>query len=138
MWEIELAEYLTNAADPVPLVVDLHIAHDRFGIHTDPNLHGHLHYRNDMDRSLNEAVTDKIRKYRTDYNNDPPNVISFKPTESSTSGRLHSEFVFFLFLQDHRETDQSNRGLFHYHHTVFSSILKSKYDIILPKEAVYV
>jgi hypothetical protein len=26
----------------------------------------HLHYPNDIDRSLNEAVADKIRKYRTD------------------------------------------------------------------------
>ena len=27
------------------------------------------------------------------------------PTISSTSGRLHSEFVLLLFLQVHRETD---------------------------------
>jgi hypothetical protein len=25
---------------------------------------GHLHYPNDIDRSLNETVTDKIKKYR--------------------------------------------------------------------------
>jgi hypothetical protein len=29
--DIELAAYLANAAGPVPLVLDLHIAHDRFG-----------------------------------------------------------------------------------------------------------
>ena len=28
------------------------------------------------DRSLNEAAADKIRKYRADYNNNPPNAIS--------------------------------------------------------------
>ena len=67
--DIELAGYLANAAGPVPLVLDLRIAHDRFGSSADPNLNGHLHYPNDMDRSLNEAVTDKIRKYPTDYNN---------------------------------------------------------------------
>ena len=49
-------------------------------------------------------------KYRTDYNNkqqinNPPNVISFMSTITSTSGRLHSEFVLLLFLQAHRETD---------------------------------
>ncbi len=48
---------------------------------------------NDIDRLLNEAAADKIRKYRADYNNDPPNAISFMPTIASTSGMLHSEFV---------------------------------------------
>ena len=45
----------------------------------DPSINGHLHYPNDIDRSLNETVTDKIRKYRVDYNNNPPNstVINF-------------------------------------------------------------
>jgi hypothetical protein len=64
----------------------------------------------------------------------------------STSGRIHSEFVRLLFLQAHRETDhffaasgvqlaQSNSGLFHYHHTAFSSQLKSKIGNILAKTA---
>jgi hypothetical protein len=35
------------------------------------------HYPNDLDESLNETSTDKIRKYRDDYNNNPPNDISF-------------------------------------------------------------
>ena len=69
-------------------------------------LSGNLHYPNDVDRSLNETVTDKIRKYRADYNNNPPNTISFMTDISSTSGRLHSEFVKLLFLQTHRETDR--------------------------------
>ena len=58
----------------MPLVLDLRIAHDRFGSSSDPNLNGKLHYPNAIDRSLNEAATDKIRKYRADYNNNPPNV----------------------------------------------------------------
>ena len=70
--DIDLAGYLANEADPVPLVLDLRIAHDRFGRSSDPSLNGNLHYPNDIDRSLNEAVTDKIRKYHTDYNNNPP------------------------------------------------------------------
>jgi hypothetical protein len=53
--------------------------------------------------SLNESVTDKIRKYRSDYNNNPPNTISFIPVIVSTSGRLHSDFVFLVFLQTHRK-----------------------------------
>ena len=59
----------------------------------------------DVDRSLNDAAADKIRKYRADYNNNPPNAISFMPAIASTSGRLHSDFVRLLFLQAHRETD---------------------------------
>ena len=82
------AGYLGNAADPVPLVLDLRITHDRVGSSTDPTLNGHLRYPNNLDRSLNEAATDKVRKYRADYNNNPPSVISFIPDIPNTSGRL--------------------------------------------------
>jgi hypothetical protein len=34
--------------DPLSLVLDLHIVHDRFGSSVDSNLNGHLHYSNDM------------------------------------------------------------------------------------------
>ena len=90
----------------MPLVLDLHIAHDRWGSISDPSINGHLHYPDDIDRSLNEAVDDKIRKYRADYNNNPTSSVAFMPTIASTSGRLHSEFVCLLFLQAHRETDR--------------------------------
>ena len=80
-----------------------------------------LRYPNDIDRSLNESVDDKIRKYRTHYNNNPPNTVSFVPTMASTSGRLHSEFVRLLFLQVHHRVGkltvqlvQSTSGLFHF------------------------
>jgi hypothetical protein len=53
----------------VSLVLDLLITHDRFGSNSDPSLNGHLHYPNDIDKSLNEDTTDKIQKYRSDYNN---------------------------------------------------------------------
>ncbi len=91
--DIELPGHLANAAGPVPLVLDLRIAHGRWGSSSDPSLHGNLSYLNDIDRSLIEAADDKIRKYRADYNNNPPNSISFMPAIASTSGRLHSEFV---------------------------------------------
>ena len=86
------------------LVLDLRIEHQCWGSIPDPSINGHLHYPNDVDRSLNETVSGKIRKYHSDYNNNPPDTISFIPPIPSTSGRLHSEFVL-LFLQDHRETD---------------------------------
>ena len=94
-------------------------------VSVNPSLNGHLHYPNDIDKSLNETAGDKIRKYRAEYNNNLPIVVSFMVDVVSTSGRLHSEFVRLLFLQTHRETDrfltdsevqlvQHDRGLFHY------------------------
>jgi hypothetical protein len=117
---------------------------DRFGSSSDPSLNGNLHYPNDIDRSLNEAAADKIRKYRADYNNNPPNTVSFMPDIASTSGRLHSEFVRLLFLQAHRETDrffaasgvqlaQTDRGQFHFRRAAFSAQLKSRVGLALAK-----
>jgi hypothetical protein len=60
------SSYLTNTVGPVSFVVDLRIVHDRWGRSSDLSINGHLHYPNDIDRSLNETVTDKIRKYRSD------------------------------------------------------------------------
>ena len=80
----------------MPLVMDLRISHDRVGSSTDPTLNGHLRYPNNLDQSLNDANADKIRKYRADYNNNPPSVVSFMSVLVSTSGRLHSEFVRLL------------------------------------------
>ena len=144
--DVELAGYLANAAGPVPLVLDLRIAHDRVGSSTDPTLDAQLRYPNNLDQSLNDAAADKVRKYRADYNNNPPNTVSFMPAIASTSGRLHSDFVRLLFLQAHRETDRffaasgvqfahSTSGQFHYRLPAFSSQLKSKCGNILAKAA---
>jgi hypothetical protein len=73
----ELAAYLANAADAVPLILDLLIAHERFGSTSDPSIKGHLHYPNDIAGALYEAATDKIRQYHADYNNRPSNAVSF-------------------------------------------------------------
>jgi hypothetical protein len=145
--DIELAGYLANAADPVPLVLDLRVAHDLVGSSADPDLNGHLRYPNNSDQSLNDVAADKIRKYRADYNNNPPRGVGFMSAIASTSGRLHSEFIRILFLQSHRETDrffapsgvlsaQSDRGFFHYRRAAFSSMLKSRVANILAKVAV--
>jgi hypothetical protein len=87
-------------------------------------------------RKLNEEDADKIRKYRSNYNNN--NVIA------STSGRLHSDFVRLLLLQVHRETDtfftssgvqlaQSDCGYFHFLRANFSLLFKSCVGNILTK-----
>jgi hypothetical protein len=63
---------------------------------------------------------------------------------TSTSDRLHSEFVRLLFLQDHRETDrfftvsgvqstESTSDQFHFLRAVFSQYLKNKVGLGLPK-----
>jgi hypothetical protein len=74
-----------------------------------------------------EDAVDKIRVYRTDYNNRP------------SRGTI-------LFLQAHRETDrffaasgvqlaQPTIGLFHFRRATFSSQLKAKVGKILAKAA---
>jgi hypothetical protein len=144
--DIELAGYLANEAGPVPVVLDLRIAHDRFGSSSDPSLNGHLRYPNNMDRSLYDAADDEIRKHHANYNNNPPNTVSFMTAIASTSGRLHGEFVRLLFLQAHRETDrffaasgvqlaQTSSGLFHFRRAAFSSQLKAKVGSTLAKAA---
>ncbi len=143
--DIELAGYLVNEAGPVTLGMDLRIDHDRVGSSVDPTLNGLLKYPNNLDQSLNETA-DKIRKYRVDYNNRPPSPVSFMPDIASTSGRLHSEFVRLLFLQDHRETDRfftvsgvqsvySTSGQFHFRRAAFVQQFKSKVDLDLVKAA---
>ena len=127
----------------MPLVMDLHITHERFGSSSDPSINGHLHYPHDLDRTLNEDAANKTRQYLSDYYNRPSHVIVFMPTIASTSGRLHCEFVCLLFLQAHRETDRflSTSGVhlaqshFHFRRVVFSSHLKRKVGHILVKDA---
>jgi hypothetical protein len=86
-WDIELTPYLPNTVDQVSLVLDLHITHDR---------------RRLMRLTLTRL--ENISNY-IHYNNNPSNPIVFMSSKVSTSGKLHSEFGCFLFLQDHRETD---------------------------------
>jgi hypothetical protein len=93
--DIDLTGYLVNVSGPVPLVLDLHITHERFGGCFDPSINGHIHYPNDLDGPLNETTVDyidNIRQYHTDYNNRHYNTISFMSVITSTSGSLLSEF----------------------------------------------
>ena len=108
--DIELAAYLSNAAGPVPLVLDLHIAHERWGSSSNPSLNSHLHYPADIDRTLNEAAADKVLQYRADYNN-LSHAIAFIPAIASTGVstvnlcsyyfyRLIGKLTDFLQLQE--------------------------------------
>ena len=90
--DIEIASYLANEAGPVPLVLDLRIARDRSGSSPDPSINGHLHYPHDIDRSLNEAAADKIRKYRADYNNNLCALYFYKLIGKLTASLQLQEF----------------------------------------------
>ena len=131
--------------------MDLLIVHERFGSSSDPSINGHLHYPHDDLYVIVGVMKDwklKLWELHTSYtldNNRPSNTISFMSVITSKSDRLHSDFVFLLFLQDHRETDrffvvsgvqvaQSTSGQFHYRRTT-SSHLKSKVENILTKTA---
>jgi len=87
----------------VPLVVDLNITHERVGSSSDPSINGHLHYPNDVDRashrSLNESDIDKNRKYRDDYNNNPPNAISLPTTVTCRSPPILSRRLSIFSLR---------------------------------------
>ncbi len=144
--DVEMTGYVVNVTGPVTLVWDLRIAHDRVGSSTDPTLNGQLRYPNNLDQSLNDTATDKVQKYHTDHNNNPPNTVSFMTAIASTSGRLHSEFVRLLFLQAHRESDrffatsgvqiaQTDRVQFHFRHTTFSQQIKSRVVLTLAQTA---
>ena len=62
--DIELPGYLVNVTDPVALVLDLRIVHERWGSTSDPTLNGNLHYPNDIEsscrslrfRSINRSI----------------------------------------------------------------------------------
>jgi hypothetical protein len=132
-----------TAEGPVPLVLDLRIAHDRFGSSSDPSLNGHLHYPNDLDGPLNDAAADKIRQYRADYNIVP---LTLSPLCLLLLVRLGVYIVNLCAFYSYRrltaffagsgvQLAQSNRGQFHYRRAAFSSQLKSKVGNILAKDA---
>ena len=118
--------------------------HERFGSSSDPSINGHLHYPNDVDRSLMRLPLTRLENIALTIITTPPNAISFMSAIGSTSGRIHNESVRLLFLQAHRETDRffeasgvhlptHDRDQFHYRHTTFSYHLESKIVNILTK-----
>ncbi len=78
------------SSPPLLLLRDLHTKlisqYDYKEVCAPSQSNGNLRYPNDIDRSLNETVSDKIRKYRADCNNNPPTSVSFMTVITSTSG----------------------------------------------------
>jgi hypothetical protein len=91
---------------PVSLVLELRIVHDRWGSSSDPSINDHLHYPNDLDGSLKEAVTDKIRNITLIIITIPQTLSPLCLLLSVRRGvYIVCELVLLLFLQSHRETD---------------------------------
>jgi hypothetical protein len=84
---------------------------DRSG--TDPNHNGHLKYPNNLDQSLDDSPSDKIRKY-----------FIFLQSHRETDRFFTSSGVL---------SPQSDRGFFHYHRAPFSDHLKNKVGLTLAK-----
>ena len=58
--DIEFASYLSTTVGPVSMVMDLRIAHELWTSTSNPSLDDHLHYPDDIDRTLNETAADKV------------------------------------------------------------------------------
>ena len=99
----------------MPLVLDLCITHERVGRSSDLSLNGNLRYPNDNDRSLNEVATDKILKYRGDYNNNPR--VAVRETDR------------FFAASGVQPVQHNSGGLFTFKHVSFSTQRKTKVGI---------
>ena len=89
------------------------------------------------------AAKSKIDDYRDQYANNQN--ISFLPAITSTSTRMHGEFLRLLFLQAHRETTahftavgmpaQQHSDSFRHRRAAFYNGLKSKVGLAAAKTA---
>ena len=104
---------------------------------------GTLSHPDTPDAPLNEAAKRKVNKYRNLCANN--HSISFLPAITSTSARMHGEFLRLLFLQAHRETEdyfafmgtpaQPDQDQFRFRRAAFYSSLKGKVGLIAAKSA---
>ena len=74
------------------------LVHDFHGACDDIGRHGALRHAQNPDRVLIDAAKRKVDNYRLDYLQDEK---AFLPLIASTSGRLHGEFVRFLYFLAH-------------------------------------
>jgi hypothetical protein len=103
-----------------------------------------LTYPQDIDAPLHIAAQRKTNTYRQEYAQNQN--ISFLPAITSTSTRMHGEFLRLLFLQAHRETEahftatgvpsQRNQSdSFRFKRAAFFQSLKSKVGLAAAKAA---
>jgi hypothetical protein len=139
-----IINYLSNSAGSRNLVIDISITHDRHGSSSaHPHLNGTSSHPDTPDAPLNEAAKRKVHKYRNSCANN--HSISFLPAITSTSARMHGEFLRPFFLQAHRETEdyfafmgtpaQPDQDQFRFRRAAFYSSMKSKVGLIAAKAA---
>ena len=102
-----------------------------------------LTHPQDLDAPLHVAARQKINKHRDQYANN--RNITFMPAITSTSSRMHGEFLRLLFLQAHRETTahftaigmpaQQHCDSFRFRRAAFYNGLKSKVGLAAAKTA---
>ncbi len=100
--DVEVRNYLRDAAGSRSLVVDLSITHGRIGSSCHVQQKGLLSHPQDLDAPLRLAAQRKINSYGQQYADNQD--IFFLPAIMTTSSRMHGEFLRLLFLQAHRET----------------------------------
>ena len=105
---------------------------------------GRLTHPNDVDAPLHVAAQRKINSYRQPYADNQN--ISFLPAITSTSTRMHGEFLRLLFLQARRETEahftatgmpsrRNQSDSFRFKRAAFYQSLKSKVGLAAAKAA---
>ena len=115
----------------------------RYGSSAQPHHNGLLTHPLDLDAPLHVAARQKINKHRDLYANN--RNITFMPAITSTSSRMHGEFLRLLFLQAHRETTahftaigmpaQQHCDAFRFRRAAFYNGLKSKVGLAAAKTA---
>ena len=95
--DVEVRNYLHDAAGTRSLVFDLSITHDRFGASTHVQQNGSLTHPQDLDAPLRIAAQRKLNSYRQQYADNQN--ISFLPAIMTASSRMHGELWRLLFLQ---------------------------------------
>jgi hypothetical protein len=108
--DVELPGYLENTVDPVPLVLDLLITHDRVGSSTDPTLNGQL-----------PAIASTSGRLHSEFVR-----LLFLQSHRETDRFFTASGVL---------SDQSDCGFFHYRRAALSDQLKSKVGLALAKAA---
>ena len=141
--DVEILNYLQDAAGSRHLVFDLAVTHDRYGSSAQPLHNGLLTHPLNLDAPLHVAARKKNNNYRDQYANN--RNITFMPAITSTSSRMHGEFLRLLFLQAHRETTahftaigmpaQQHCDSFRFRRAAFYNGLKSKVGLAAAKTA---
>ena len=86
------------------LIIDVALIHEFGGNHmADVSLNGALRHAQ-PDKLLEAAARTKVNRYREAYATRPGVTYAFLPCVISTSGRIHGEFLRFLYLLAHRRT----------------------------------